>query len=88
MPQLIVPLTIRLVFVQDAIHRPYGAVIFPFVNQDGEYLPRCLIGKCLSPVGTEGRPRNARQDRLRFSLSTLCRSEPLSGKDPPDIEVR
>lgn len=35
-----------------------------------------------------GRPRNARQDRVRLSLSSLCRSEPLSGKDLPDVEVR
>jgi hypothetical protein len=35
-----------------------------------------------------GYPRNARQDRLRLSLSSLCRSEPLSGKDMPNVEVR
>ena len=39
------PLSIRLVFVYDAMHRPYGAVIFPFVDQDCEHLPRRLIGK-------------------------------------------
>jgi hypothetical protein len=35
-----------------------------------------------------GHPRDARQDRLRLSMSSLCRSELLSGKDLQDVEGR
>jgi hypothetical protein len=47
-PQLVAAFPHFLIFIQNTVHRPPGAQVFPFIDQGGIHFARSLIGKALT----------------------------------------